>query len=317
MQYRNLGRAGVKVAPIILGTAYFGTRVEVAATRVLIDAALDAGINVIDTANSYTDGRSEEIIGAALKGRRDRVVLASKVHFPRGEGPNDRGNSRYHIMAQIEGSLRRLQTDRIDLYQLHRPDPTVPIEESLRALDDLRRQGKVVYYGTSMFSAWQLCAALWTSDRLGLAPIVSEQPSYSLLRREIETEVLPFCREYGLATILYSPLAGGWLTGKYHRNEPAPADSRLSASGVDLGAAEHAHTFDAIEALQAIAHAKGVTLSQLALAWLLAQPGVTATIIGPRTPEQLQDNLGVLDVTITDEDRAAIDRIVPPETTLV
>ena len=317
MQYRNLGRAGVKVAPIILGTAYFGTRVEVATTRRLIDAALDAGINVIDTANSYTEGQSETIIGAALKGRRDRVVLASKVHFPRGDGPNDRGNSRYHIMAQVEGSLRRLQTDHIDLYQLHRPDPTVPIEESLRALDDLRQQGKVVYYGTSSFAAWQLCAALWTSDRLGLAPIVSEQPSYSLLRREIETEVLPVCREYGIATILYSPLAGGWLTGKYRRSEPAPVDSRLSASGVDLGAAEHARTFDAVEALQAIASAKGATLSQLALAWLLAQPGVTATIIGPRTPEQLQDNLKALDVTITDEDRAAIDRIVPPETTLV
>ena len=317
MQYRNLGRAGVKVAPIILGTAYFGTRVEVATTRSLIDAALDAGINVIDTANSYTDGQSETIIGTALKGRRDRVVLASKVHFPRGEGPNDRGNRRYHIMAQVEGSLRRLQTDRIDLYQLHRPDPTVPVEESLRALDDLRQQGKVVYYGTSSFAAWQLCAALWTSDRLGLAPIVSEQPSYSLLRREVETEVLPVCREYGIATILYSPLAGGWLTGKYRRSEPAPADSRLSASGVDLGAAGHARTFDATEALQAIAYAKGVTLSQLALAWLLAQPGVTATIIGPRTPEQLQDNLGALDVTITDEDRATIDTIVPPETTLV
>ena len=317
MQYRNLGRAGVKVAPIILGTAYFGTRVEVATTRRLIDAALDAGINVIDTANSYTDGQSETIIGEALKGRRDRVVLASKVHFPRGDGPNDRGNSRYHIMAQVEGSLRRLQTDRIDLYQLHRPDPTVPIEESLRALDDLRQQGKVVYYGTSMFPAWQLCAALWASDRLGLAPIVSEQPSYSLLRREVETEVLPVCREYGIATILYSPLAGGWLTGKYRRNEPAPADSRLSASGADLGAAEHVRTFDAVEALQAIAYAKGVTLSQLALAWLHAQPGVTATIIGPRTPEQLQDNLGALDVTITDEDRATIDTIVPPETTLV
>ena len=317
MQYRNLGRAGVKVAPIILGTAYFGTRVEEATTRRLIDAALDAGINVIDTANSYTEGQSETIIGEALKGRRDRVVLASKVHFPRGDGPNDRGNSRYHIMAQVEGSLRRLQTDRIDLYQLHRPDPTVPIEESLRALDDLRQQGKVVYYGTSMFPAWQLCAALWASDRLGLAPIVSEQPSYSLLRREVETEVLPICREYGIATILYSPLAGGWLTGKYRRNEPAPADSRLSASGADLEAAEHVRTFDAVEALQAIAYAKGVTLSQLALAWLHAQPGVTATIIGPRTPEQLQDNLGALDVTITDEDRATIDTIVPPETTLV
>ncbi len=317
MQYRNLGRAGVKVAPIILGTAYFGTRVEVATARSLIDAALDAGINVIDTANSYTDGQSETIIGAALKDRRDRVVLASKVHFPRGEGPNDRGNSRYHIMAQVEGSLRRLQTDHLDLYQLHRPDPTTPLEESLRALDDLRQQGKVVYYGTSSFSAWQLCAALWTSDRLGLAPIVSEQPSYSLLRREIETEVLPCCREYGIATILYSPLAGGWLTGKYRRSEPAPADSRLSASGVDLAAAQHARTFDALEALQAIASAKSVTLSQLALAWLLAQPGVTATIIGPRTLEQLQNNLGALDVTITAEDRAAIDRIVPPETTLV
>ena len=317
VQYRNLGGAGVKVSPIILGTAFFGTRVEEDAAISIIDAALDAGINVIDTANSYTDGRSEEIIGATLKGRRDRVVLASKVHFPRGEGPNDRGNSRYHITNQVEISLRRLQTDHIDLYQVHRPDRTTPIEESLRTLDDLRQQGKIVYYGTSSFPAWQLCEALWTSNRLGLAPIVSEQPSYSLLRREVETEVLPVCREYGLATILYSPLAGGWLSGKYRRNDPPPADSRLGSRGVDLAAPEHARTLDATEALQKIASAKGKTLSQLSLAWLLAQPGVTSTIIGPRILEQLQDNLGALDVTITDEDRTAIDRIVPPETTLV
>ena len=170
MQYRNLGRAGVKVSPLWLGTAQFGGRVEAATAIDLVHAALDAGINVLDTANIYTQGRSEELVGQAIKGRRDRIVLASKVYNQVGEGPNDRGSSRYHIMAQIEASLRRLRTDHLDLYQLHRPDPTTPIEETLRALDDLRRQGKVRYFGTSMFPAWQLCAALWTSDRLGWRP---------------------------------------------------------------------------------------------------------------------------------------------------
>ncbi|MAG35546.1 MAG: aldo/keto reductase [Dehalococcoidia bacterium] len=312
MQYRNLGRAGVKVSPLCLGTAQFGGRVEADTTTTLVHAALDAGINVIDTANIYTCGRSEELVGRAIRGRRHRVVLASKVYNRMGDGPNDHGSSRYHIMAQVEASLRRLQTDHIDLYQLHRPDPTTPIGETLRALDDLQRQGKIVYFGTSVFPAWQLCEAQWTSDRLGLAPIVSEQPRYSLLYRGVEAEVLPFCREYGIAILPFSPLHRGWLTGKYRRGQPAPAGSRFASSGTDLHDPEHEAKFDALEALQKIAQAKNVTLSQLALAWLLAQPEVTAPILGARTLDQLHDNLGALDVTITSEDRETIDAIVPP-----
>ena len=312
MQYRKLGRAGVRVSPLWLGTAQFGGRVEAATAIALVHAALDAGINVLDTANIYTQGRSEELVGQAIKGRRDRIVLASKVYNKVGDGPNDRGSSRYHIMAQIEASLRRLQTDHLDLYQLHRPDPTTPLEETLRALDDLRRQGKVRYFGTSMFAAWQLCTALWTSDRLGLAPIVSEQPRYNLLYRGVEAEVLPFCREYGIAVLPFSPLQRGWLTGKYRRGQPAPAGSRLAAAGYDPDDPEHVAKFDALEVLEEIAAAKRATLSQLALAWLVAQPGVTAPILGPRTLDQLHDNLGALEVKITAEDCATIDRIVAP-----
>ena len=312
MEYRNLGRAGVKVSPLCLGTAGFGGRVEAATAIALVHAALDAGINMLDTANIYTQGRSEELVGQAIKGRRDRIVLASKVYNKVGEGPNDRGSSRYHIMAQVEASLRRLQTDHLDLYQLHRPDPTTPLEETLRALDDLRRQGKVRYFGTSMFPAWQLCTALWTSDRLGLAPIVSEQPRYNLLYRGVEAEVLPFCREYGIAVLPFSPLQRGWLTGKYRRGQPAPAGSRLAAGRYDPDDREHMAKFDALEALEEIAAAKRTTLSQLALVWLVAQPGVTAPILGPRTLDQLHDNLGALEVKITAEDCATIDRIVAP-----
>ena len=316
MQYRNLGRAGVRVSPLWLGTAQFGGRVEAATAIDLVHAALDAGINVLDTANIYTGGRSEELVGQAIKDRRDRIVLASKVYNKVGDGPNDRGSSRYHIMAQIEGSLRRLKTDHLDLYQLHRPDPTTPLEETLRALDDLRRQGKVRYFGTSMFPAWQFCAALWTSDRLGLAPIVSEQPRYNLLYRGVEAEVLPFCREYGIAVLPFSPLQRGWLTGKYRRGEPAPVGSRFAGAGYDPDDPEHGATFDALEGLEEIATAKRATLSQLALAWLIAQPSVTAPILGPRNLDQLHDNLGALEVTITAEDCATIDTIVAPAVNL-
>ena len=207
MEYRNLGRAGVKVSPLWLGTAYFNTRISEEDGTALIHAALEAGINVIDTANAYSEprGYSEEIVGRAISDHRDQVVLATKVFHPMGDGPNDRGTSRYHIMEQVHASLRRLNTDRIDLYQLHRPDPDVPIEETLRTLEDLRRQGKILYFGTSKFAGWQLCEALWTSDRLGLAPIVSEQPQYNILDRSIEAEVLPVTRKYGLGVVPYSP----------------------------------------------------------------------------------------------------------------
>lgn len=318
MEYRNLGRAGVKVSPLWLGTAYFNTRISAEAAARLIHAALDAGINVIDTANAYSEprGYAETIVGHAIKDRRDKVVLATKVFHPMGDGPNDRGSSRYHIMEQVHASLRRLNTERIDLYQLHRPDPETPIEETLRTLEDLRRQGKILYFGTSKYAGWQLTEALWTSDRLGLAPIVSEQPEYSLVDRSIEAEVLPVTRKFGLGVVPYSPLGGGWLTGKYRRGGNAPADSRFAGRGMDFSGDTYAATFDALEALEEIAAAKHITLSKLALAWLLAQPGITAPIIGPRTLEQLQDNLGALEVKLTEAECDAIDDIVPPASAL-
>ena len=318
MDYRNLGRAGVKVSPLWLGTAYFGTRISEDTAVALVHAALDAGLNVVDTANVYSQpkGYSEKIVGRAIHDRRDQVVLATKVYNTMGDGPNDRGNSRYHIMEQVHASLRRLNTDRIDLYQLHRPDPDVPIEETLRTLEDLRSQGKILYFGTSKFAGWQLCEALWTSDRLGLAPIISEQPEYSLVERSIEAEVLPLTRKYGIGVVPFSPLGGGWLTGKYRRGETAPTDSRFAGRGMDFGSDTYAATFDALESLESIAETKRVTLSQLALAWLLAQPGITAPIVGPRTLEQLQDNLGALEVTLTDGELADINDIVPPTSSL-
>lgn len=318
MEYRNLGRAGVKVSPLWLGTAYFNTRIPAEAAVRLIHVALDAGINVIDTANVYSEPRgfAETIVGRAIKDRRDEVVLATKVFHPMGDGPNDRGSSRYHIMEQVHASLRRLNTDRIDLYQLHRPDPEVPIEETLRTLEDLRSQGKILYFGTSKFAGWQLCEALWTSDRLGLAPIVSEQPEYSLVDRSIEAEVLPLTRKYGLGVVPFSPLGGGWLTGKYRRGDVAPADSRFAGRGMDFAGEMYAPTFDALENLEELAAGKSITLSQLALAWLLAQPGITAPITGPRTLQQLQDNLGALEVTLTAGELAAVDDIVPPASVL-
>ncbi len=276
MEYRNLGRAGVKVSGFCVGCAYFGIRLNEDESIRLVHAALNAGINFFDTANAYALGRSEECLGQGIKGRRDAVVLATKVSAPMGHGPNDSGRSRYHIMAQVEGSLRRLGTDHIDLYQLHSPDLTTPPEETLRALDDLQRQGKVHYFGTSNSAAWQLCEALRISDRLRIAPIVSEQASYSLFDRLLEPDVLPFCRTYDIAALVYGPLGGGWLGGRYRRDQPPPPESRLAVQGTLVGAAYEARAFDALERLAPLAADKGITLSQLALAWLLAQPGATA-----------------------------------------
>ncbi len=314
MEYRNLGRAGVKVSFFCLGCAYFGIRLNEHESVRLVHTALDAGINFFDTANAYALGRSEEYLGQGIKGRRDAVVLATKVSAPMGHGPNDSGGSRYHLMRQVEASLRRLGTDHIDLYQLHARDLTTPLEETLRALDDLRHQGKVHYFGTSNSAAWQLCEALWTSDRLRIAPIVSEQASYSLFDRALETDVLPFCRAYDLAAIVYGPLGGGWLSGRYRHHHPPPPESRFALRGTQVGAAAEARAFDVLERLTPLAADKGITLSQLALAWLLAQPGVTTPLIGPRTAAQLRDNLGALEVKVTAADLAAIDEIVPPGT---
>lgn len=312
MEYRTLGSAGVKVSPLCLGCMNFGWGTEEEESLRIMHRALDEGINFFDTANVYAHGTSEEYVGEALRGRREKVVLATKVHGRMGEGPNDQGNSRLHIRQQVEASLRRLQTDYIDLYQLHRPDPDTPIEESLEALTDLVHQGKVLYIGTSTFPAWQLVEAQWLSEEHHLARFVSEQPPYNILNRRIETEVIPACEKYGIAILPWSPLAGGWLTGKYRRDQAPPENSRAAESKWDLSAPESQRLFDAVDKLRPLAEARGISMSQFALAWLLANPAVTAPIIGPRTIEQLEDNLGALEVNLTSSEIEAAESIVPP-----
>jgi aryl-alcohol dehydrogenase-like predicted oxidoreductase len=317
MEYRLLGRTGVKVSPLTLGCMMFGRRTEPEDAYAIIDRALDAGINFLDTANVYGRGRSEEITGEALRrnGHRARVVLATKVHGTMDDDdPNEQGTSRRHIIEQCEASLRRLQTDWIDLYQLHRPRPEIAIDETLRALDDLVRAGKVRYLGTSTFAAWQVVEALWAAKELGLNRFVCEQPPYNLLDRRVERELLPMCRTYGIATIPWSPLAGGLLTGKYRRGEPPPEGTRYSSGDVRQARRMAERVFDVTEGLEPLAREKRVTLSQLALAWVLQQPGVTAPIIGPRTMEQLEDNLGALGVELDADDLKRLDALVPPGT---
>jgi aryl-alcohol dehydrogenase-like predicted oxidoreductase len=318
VDYRPLGRTGIRVSPLCLGAMMFGGKTSPADSAAIIDRALDAGINFIDTANVYNQGRSEEAVGEALQrnGRRSQVILATKVHGRMGDDPNAMGNTRRHIIEQCEASLRRLKTDWIDLYQVHRPQPDVPIDETLRALDDLVRSGKVRYIGSSTFAAWQLVESLWVAKEYGLERFVCEQPPYNLLDRSIERELLPMAQAYGFGIIPWSPLAGGLLTGKYRRNAPPPEDSRyanLDANPLYRRRMNDA-IWDVIEPLESLAREKGTTISRLALAWCIHQPVVTSPIIGPRTMEQLEDNLGALEVTITDEDRAAIDRIIPPGT---
>jgi aryl-alcohol dehydrogenase-like predicted oxidoreductase len=315
MDYRSLGRTGVKVSALALGCMMFGGRTSEADTAAIIDAALDAGINFIDTANMYGRGRSEEAVGKALarNGKRARVVLATKVHNRMADDdPNAFGNSRRHVIEQCDASLRRLGTDWIDLYQVHRPQPEVPIDETLRALDDLVRAGKVRYIGSSTFAAWQVVEALYVARELGLNRFVSEQPPYNLLDRRIERELIPMAQGHGLAVIPWSPLASGFLTGKYLEGGPKPADSRFRESSPwnDKHLTEAA--FSLVGKLAAVAREKDCTTSQLAIAWCAGQPGVTCPIIGPRTVEQLKDNLGSLEVKLSDEDRAAIDSFAPP-----
>ncbi|MGC9398418.1 MAG: aldo/keto reductase [Anaerolineae bacterium] len=317
MEYRSLGRTGVQVSELCLGCMNFGARTEPEDAYAIIDRAIDAGINFLDTANVYSRGRSEEIVGEALKrnGKRHQIVLATKVHGRMADDePNAWGNHRRHIIEQCEASLRRLQTDTIDLYQIHRPMSGIPIDETLRALDDLIRAGKVRYVGTSTFAAWQLVESLWVSKELGLNRFVCEQPPYNLLDRRVERELLPMAQTYGFGIIPWSPLAGGLLTGKYRRDQKPPEDARYAdVEGKPwMEKRLTPGVYDVVEALDPMAKEKGVSMAQLALAWVLRQPGVTSPIIGPRTMEQLEDNLGAVDVTFTDEDYARLDEVAPP-----
>ena len=317
MEYRNFGRTGMKVSPLCLGCWNFGERTPPQDAYAIVDRALDAGLNFLDTANVYGRGRSEEITGEALKrnGSRSRVVLATKFHGRMNDDdPNAAGSSRRHIIEQCEASLRRLQTEYIDIYQIHRPRPEVAIDETLRALDDLVRAGKVRYLGSSTFAAWQVVESLWVAKELGLNRFVSEQPPYHILDRRIERELVPMALTYGIGLIPWSPLAGGLLTGKYTRGQSAPEGARYATPEDEPRQSRRLNdsVYDVNEGLLPLAEAKGCTLSQLALAWCAQQPGITSPILGPRTMEQLEDNLGALEVTVTAEDRQRIDELVPP-----
>ncbi len=312
MEMRTLGRTGVMVSPLCLGAMNFGGATTEEDSLPIIDAALDGGINFIDTANVYNAGVSEEIVGRALKanGKRDQVVLATKVHGAVGEGPNDRGNSRYHIMRACEDSLRRLQTDRIDLYQMHRPVMDMPQDETLRALDDLVHQGKVLYVGCSTFPAWKVMEALAVSEKMNLVRYVSEQPPYNLLDRRIENELIPLALQHNLAILPWSPLAGGILAGRY--DDGIPEDSRGARSGSMFRDRMSERGLEVAREVGKLAKEKGITTAQLAILWCMTQPGVTSPIIGPRTMQHMTSFIDVMDMTINDEERAALDALVHP-----
>jgi len=317
----------MQVSPLCLGAMMFGAWGEPDhdVSIKIINSALDAGINFIDTADVYSQGESEEIVGKALAGgRRDDVILATKVHAQMGvqsgeQGdPNKRGNSRRWIIREVENSLRRLQTDWIDLYQIHRPDPATDVEETLGALTDLQRQGKIRVFGSSTYPAHEIVEAQWVAERRGLGRFMTEQPPYSILVRGIEADVLPTAEKYGMGVIPWSPLAGGWLTGRYRKGQDVPESHRAQRipGRYDLSKPGNRAKLDAAEELALLAQDAGLSLIHLALAFTLAHPAVTAPIIGPRTMEQLETQLGAVDVTLSDDVLDRIDKIVSPGATL-
>ncbi len=314
MEYRMLGRTGVKVAPLCLGTDNLANPTPEAESIEMINRALDAGINLIDTSNSYAKGESERIIGKALaeNGRRDQVILATKAHYPTGPGPNDRGNSRLHLMKACEDSLRRLQTDTIDLYQLHRPAFDIPVDETLSALTDLARQGKVRYIGSSTAPAWKVMEGLMVSELKGYVRFISEQPPYNLLDRRIENELVPMCQAYGLGLLPWSPLAMGLLAGRYSDAHKLPADSRASLRGGIYAERITARGIEVGHKFVQLAQECNISPAQLAVLWVKDQPGITAPLIGPRTLEQLEHFLPVLELRLDESIRAACDELVPP-----
>lgn len=313
MQYRPLGRTGIKVSPYCLGAMMFGAagNPDHDESIRIIHKALDAGINFVDTADFYSAGESEEIVGKALKGRRDTVVLATKAHLPMGEDPNSQGNSRRWLFRAVEDSLRRLQTDYIDLYQIHRPAPDTDIEETLSALTDLMRAGKVRAIGSSTFPASEIVEAQWVSERRGLARFRAEQPPYSILNRGIEREVLPACERYGMGVLVWSPLAMGLLTGRYRKDRPLPDSARVKHFPKHMS---DERRLDAVEQLIPVAEAAGLPLIHMAMAFVIAHPGVTSAILGPRTMEHFDDLLAGAGVRLDDGVLDRIDAIVPPGT---
>ena len=309
MEYRRLGSSGLKVSEVGLGSNNFGWRLDEQSSIRVIEHALDVGINFIDTADVYGRGQSEEFIGKAVKSKRAQVLLATKFGNPMGAGPNERGGSRHYIMQAVEASLKRLQTDYIDLYQMHIWDSTTPIEETLRALDDLVRAGKVRYIGCSNYAAWQLCEALWTSDVNNLESFVTVQPQYNLLNRSIEQELVPCCQAYGVGVIPFSPLASGFLTGKYRRGEEAPAGTRLASNPMMQSRVLTDRNFDQLAKLEAFAVQRGHGMGELAIAWLLSHPWLSTVIAGATNAEQVSANVAAGEWKLTAEEAAAVNQI--------
>jgi aryl-alcohol dehydrogenase-like predicted oxidoreductase len=324
MEYRTLGTTGVRVSTHCLGAMMFGSwgNTDVDACVRMVHEALDAGINFVDTADVYSAGESEAIVGKALTDRRDEVVLATKVHGRMGPGKNDEGNSRLWITREVESSLRRLGTDHIDLYQIHRPEPQTAIDETLGALTDLQRAGKIRYFGSSTYPGWQLEEAAWVAERNGLSRFRTEQPPYSIIVRQIELDVLPVAQRLGMGVLVWSPLCRGWLTGRYRREafdrSPEARAARVGGRGMgwqfDESRPEIQRKLDLVEELAKLAAEAGVTMTHMAIAFALAHPGVTSAIIGPRTPEQLADLLSGADVRLDPPILDAIDELVAPGT---
>jgi aryl-alcohol dehydrogenase-like predicted oxidoreductase len=318
MKIKRLGSTGLKVSEICLGTMTFGHQADQRTSFAILDRAAAAGVNFLDTADAYpvppeveTAGETERILGDWLQGKRDQFVLATKCRLKVGPGPNDEGLSRRHILRAVEDSLRRLQTDYIDLYQAHFPDADTPIEETLRAFDDVVRQGKVRYVGCSNYPAWQVALALGSSARLGLVRLDCVQPRYNLLHRDIEAELLPLCRDQGLGVIPFNPLAGGLLTGKYVWQEQPPAGTRFALGGKTGPLYRQRYwqqvQLEAVDRLKQFFGPRGKALIQVALAWVLAQPGITAAIVGASRPEQLDESLAAADLSLDTEDLVACD----------
>jgi len=320
MEYRQLGRSGLKISALSLGTMTFGGKgnfaktgaTDAAGARRQIDLCIDAGINLIDTADIYSAGLSEQIVGEVLEGRRAQVLIATKARFAMGRGPNDAGSSRFHLIEAAEASLKRLRTDHIDIYQLHQWDGWTPLEETLEALDTLVRSGKVRYVGISNFSGWHAMKAIAVSEKQRLVRPVSQQIHYTLQAREAEYELFPISLDQGLGTLIWSPLAGGLLSGKYRRGHKPPEGTRQLANWGEPPIHDQEKLYDIVEVLIAIAETRKVSAAQVALAWLMGRPGVTSVVIGARTDAQLKDNLQAAELMLTAEERARLDAVSAP-----
>jgi aryl-alcohol dehydrogenase-like predicted oxidoreductase len=320
MEYRQLGNSGLRVPALTLGTMTFGGRgnfadvgnTDVAAATRQIDLCLDRGINFIDTADVYSGGLAEDILGEAIKGRRDRVLLATKARMPMGDGPNDAGLSRHHLISECENSLRRLQVDHIDLYQVHEWDGQTPLEETIEALDTLQRSGKVRYVGASNYAGWQLMKALAVADRHGYQRFVTQQIYYSLQSRDAEYELVPIALDQGVGILVWSPLAGGLLSGKYRRGVEGPAGARQLTDWDEPPVRDQEQLYDIVDALVEIGEGHGVSAAQVAIAWLLRRPGIVSVIVGARTDEQLADNLGAIDLQLSDGERDRLEELSRP-----